>query len=229
MVAVDTYAMLLCNVLHFGVPFPSSTKELEHRSDDGKGLTFRILKSSKRARSRSGSTGTRLKVKWKRVIFLCKPWRLAEESGVSGKAWRIAKVWAGGRKKQGLNVRKFERWGLEMGLCHPQVENPSMASFIFQDKSAGITCHPRPFAVSLFLLLADSSSNTFECRPSEWLFPCLCHHKCLCSVAHPIPFVGDCFTLAHPFFSSPSLFLSPHHSLTSSEKLSCSKKCSSVL
>ena len=34
-----------------------------------------------------------------------------------------------------------------MGLCHPQVENPSMASIIFQDNSPGITWYPSPFTI----------------------------------------------------------------------------------
>ena len=40
-----------------------------------------------------------------------------------------------------------------MGLCHPQVENPSMVSIIFQDNSPGITWYPSPFMIRPHLSL----------------------------------------------------------------------------
>lgn len=71
----------------------------------------------------------------------------------------------------------------------------------------------------------------FLIQHSERLIPCPYYGiTCLCTFAHPAPFVWDSFTLAHPPLPSPPLLPDPYpHSLTSAETLSLPRRGSSVL
>lgn len=72
----------------------------------------------------------------------------------------------------------------------------------------------------------------FLIQHSKGLVPCPYYgtRNCLCTFAHPAPFVWDSFTLAHPPLPSLPLFPDPYpHSLTSAEKLSLPRRGSSAL
>lgn len=96
---------------------------------------------------------------------------------------------------------------LEMGLCHSQLENPSVASIIFHNKTPGNIQHPRPFPVLLssqsFLSWQNhlpSLTGTDLCSIRMTCSLYVCGISCPCSLLIPFLLFGtDLSSLRHSF------------------------------